>query len=56
MQVIGIERDKSGVLYALLANERGYRGTAFVGLPAGLKRQFWSYVEGGRSPMRPWLA
>jgi ATP-dependent DNA ligase len=45
MQVIGIERDKSGVPYALLANERGYQGTAFVGLPAGLKRQFWSFVE-----------
>ena len=34
MQVIGVERDKSGVPYALLANERGYQGLAFVGLPA----------------------
>ncbi len=53
MQVIGGERDKSGVPYALLANKRGYQGTAFVGLPARLKRHFWSYFEGKAAARTP---
>ncbi|HEY8578168.1 MAG TPA: ATP-dependent DNA ligase [Devosia sp.] len=46
MAVIGSERDKAGVPYALLANEAGYQGTAFIGLPGRLRSAFWRYVEG----------
>jgi ATP-dependent DNA ligase len=46
MQVIGVERDKQGVPYALLANEAGYQGAAFIGLPGALRTAFWRYVEG----------
>lgn len=53
MQVIGVERDKDGVPYALLANERGYQGVAFVGLAKGMRSQFWSYVEGKAASKAP---
>ncbi|WP_245895298.1 ATP-dependent DNA ligase [Devosia submarina] len=53
MAVIGVERDKAGVPYALLANERGYQGAAFVGLPVGLRREFWRYVEGKAAAVAP---
>jgi bifunctional non-homologous end joining protein LigD len=53
MQVIGVERDKGGVPYALLANEKGYQGAAFVGLPAGSRQQFWRYVEGKAAAEAP---
>lgn len=46
MKVIGVERDKAGVPYALLADERGYQGAAFIGLPGSLRSAFWRYVEG----------
>lgn len=46
MNVIGVERDKQGVPYALLANEAGYQGAAFIGLPGCLRSAFWRYVEG----------
>nr|WP_314257941.1 ATP-dependent DNA ligase [uncultured Devosia sp.] len=46
MQVIGVERDKQGVPYALLADDRGYQGAALVGLPGSLRTAFWRYVEG----------
>ena len=49
----GRERDKAGVPYALLANERGYQGAAFVGLSAGVRRQFWSFVEGRAAAQAP---
>lgn len=31
--------------YALLADEKGYRGAAFVSLPAPLREVFWRQVE-----------
>ena len=44
--VIGVERDKTGIPYALLADGQGYRGAAFIALPGRLREQFWRYVEG----------
>jgi ATP-dependent DNA ligase len=52
MQVIGVEQDKNGVLYALLANERGYQGAAFVGLPAGLRNSSGAMSKPGPRPRR----
>jgi bifunctional non-homologous end joining protein LigD len=43
--VIGVERDKTGISYALLADENAYRGAAFIALPAALRDIFWHYVE-----------
>lgn len=45
LQVIGVERDKTGVPYALLADSEGYKGSAFISLPGELRREFWRYVE-----------
>lgn len=53
MQVIGVERDKQGVPYALLANGSGYQGSAFIGLPGGLRTAFWRYVEGKAAAQAP---
>lgn len=44
--VIGVERDKTGINYALLADAEGYRGAAMITLPAALRDVFWRYVEG----------
>lgn len=62
-EVIGVERDKTGVPYALLSDASGYRGTAFIGLPGQMRDQFWGYVEdrmgpapeGVRRPKATWL-
>lgn len=43
--VIGVDKDSDGIPYALLADEAGYRGAAFVSLPASLRDVFWRYVE-----------
>lgn len=43
--VIGVERDSAGVLYALLADAEGYRGAAFVSLPMAVREVFWHHVE-----------
>lgn len=40
MAVIGVERDRDGVPYALLADDRGYQGAAFIGLPGALRSAF----------------
>ena len=29
----------------MLADETGYKGAAFVGLPGGMRSAFWRYVE-----------
>jgi ATP-dependent DNA ligase len=55
MQVIGIERGADNVPYALLANERGYQGTAFVGLPGSMRSTFWRYVEAKTAAKSPVL-
>jgi bifunctional non-homologous end joining protein LigD len=55
MAVIGVERDKNNVPYALLANEQGYQGTAFVGLPGAQRSAFWRYVEGKAAAEAPIL-
>jgi ATP-dependent DNA ligase len=44
--VIGVERDREGVSYALLADDHGYRGAAYITLPAAMRDVFWRYVEG----------
>jgi bifunctional non-homologous end joining protein LigD len=44
--VIGVERDKAGINYALLADAGGSRGAAMITLPAALRDVFWRYVEG----------
>jgi bifunctional non-homologous end joining protein LigD len=46
MDVIGVEKDRDGIPYALLADEAGYRGTAFIGLPGSMRTAFWQFVEG----------
>lgn len=46
MAVIGVERGADNVPYALLANEKGYQGAAFVGLPGAQRNAFWRFVEG----------
>lgn len=51
-EVIGVERDKTGIPCALLADEAGYRGMAFIALPAALRNAFWRYV-GDRSVEKP---
>lgn len=43
--VIGVDKGSDGVPYALLADEAGYRGAAFISLPASLRDVFWRYVE-----------
>jgi len=43
--VIGVDKDRDGVPYALLADGVGYRGAAFVSLPKSLRDVFWRYVE-----------
>lgn len=53
MDVIGVEKDRDGVPVALLADARGYRGTAFIGLPGGLRSAFWRFVEGRSTPAPP---
>jgi bifunctional non-homologous end joining protein LigD len=45
LQVIGIEHGADNVPYALLADETGYKGTAFIGLPGSMRTTFWRYVE-----------
>jgi hypothetical protein len=44
--VIGVDKGSDGIPYALLADEAGYRGAAFISLPASLRDVFWRYVEG----------
>jgi len=44
--VIGVDNGSDGIPYALLADEAGYRGAAFISLPASLRDVFWRYVEG----------
>lgn len=39
--------------YALLANERGYQGAAFVGLPGAQRSEFWRFVEGSTVATAP---
>lgn len=51
--VIGVERDAAGIPYALLADAEGYRGAAFVTLPAALREAFWRYVEARGVPTAP---
>lgn len=63
MDVIGVEKDRDGVPYAILANDEGYKGTAFIGLPGGMRSAFWRFVEdrtgaapaGMRRPKATWL-
>lgn len=43
--VIGVDKGSDGIPYALLADEAGYRGAAFISLPASLRDVFWRYVE-----------
>jgi bifunctional non-homologous end joining protein LigD len=50
--VIGVEKDRDGVPFALLADAEGYKGAAFIALPAALRDVFWRYVE-GRSAEKP---
>lgn len=52
-EVIGVEKDRDGVPVALLADGTGYRGTAFIGLPGGLRSAFWKFVEGREAPASP---
>jgi bifunctional non-homologous end joining protein LigD len=62
-EIIGVERDKTGVPYALLADKTGYRGTAFIGVPGDMRDSFWRFVEkreglppgGLRRPKATWL-
>jgi ATP-dependent DNA ligase len=55
MQVIGIERGADNVPYVLLANEQGYKGTAFIGLPGSMRSTFWRYVEAKTAAKGPLL-
>lgn len=62
-EVVGVERDKAGIPYAILADQDGYKGTAFIGLPAAMRTAFWRFVEdrtgvapaGMRRPKATWL-
>jgi len=49
MAVIGVEKGSDGVPYALLADEVGYKGMAFIGLPGSMRSAFWRFVEGRSS-------
>lgn len=51
--VIGVEKDPRGVPYALLADQDGYKGAAFVTLPAALRDAFWRYIEAQGVPTAP---
>ncbi|MBU1335724.1 MAG: ATP-dependent DNA ligase [Alphaproteobacteria bacterium] len=53
MDVIGVDRDKDGVPYALLADADGNRGAAYIGLPGDLRGAFWRYVEGRAADASP---
>ena len=53
--VIGVDKDDDGVPYALLADEAGYRGAAFISLPASLRDVFWHYVESRAAAKAPIL-
>ncbi len=44
MQIIGIERGGDNVPYASLADQTGYKGNAFIGLPSSMRSTFWRYV------------
>lgn len=44
-EVIGITRGADGVPYALLADESGYRGAAYLTLPVAVRSLFWRYVD-----------
>lgn len=49
--VIGVDRDKKGLPYALLADAHGYRGAAYVTLPNALRTAFWDYVSSQKIEM-----
>jgi len=51
--VVGVDRDAAGIPYALLADETGYRGSAFVSLPNALRDAFWKYVEARGTAVAP---
>jgi ATP-dependent DNA ligase len=55
MQIIGIERGGDNVPYALLADQTGYKGTAFIGLPSSMRSTFWRYVEARTAAEAPVL-
>jgi ATP-dependent DNA ligase len=52
-EVIGIQRDREGIPYALLANEGEYRGTAMISLPNALRSAFWRLVDEHTTPSPP---
>lgn len=53
MRVIGVEKGADGVPYALLADDGGYKGAAFVGLPGAQRSAFWKFVEGATVTQAP---
>lgn len=53
MAVIGVEKGSDGVPYALLADENGYKGAAFVGLPGAQRSTFWRYFKGRAAAKAP---
>lgn len=53
MSVIGVEKGNDGVPYALLADDSGYQGAAYVGLPGAQRAAFWRFVEGSTVTAAP---